>query len=70
MTICDTDMKNGNANILQSSYNDNSASARDYVQDGLVVMYDGIENAGYCAHSFESSAWKDLAGRYDLVVPS
>lgn len=26
-------------------------SARNYVQDGLVAMWDGIENAGYGVHS-------------------
>lgn len=34
--------------------------ARDYVQDGLVAMWDGIENAGWDQHDGSSSIWKNL----------
>lgn len=37
-------------------------SAADYVQDGLVGMWDGIENAGYKQHAQDAQTWTDLAG--------
>ena len=43
-------------------------TARDYVQDGLVAMWDGIENAGWGVHD-AAATWKDLSGNgYDLTV--
>ena len=37
-------------------------SARHYVQDGLVLHFDGIENAGAgLAHSDAAAVWKDLS---------
>ena len=45
-------------------------TARDYVQDGLVAMWDGIENAGLGVHDPSATMWKDLVGGYDLTVPS
>jgi hypothetical protein len=35
-------------------------TAKDYVQDGLVAMWDGIENAGYGVHNPNATSWKDL----------
>lgn len=35
-------------------------SASDYIQDGLVAMYDGIENAGTGIHNPYATIWKDL----------
>ena len=40
-------------------------TARDYVQDGLLVLYDGIENVGWGEHDGNASAWVDLAGTLD-----
>jgi len=37
-------------------------TARDYVQNGLVAMWDGIENAGWGVHDAATTVWKDLAG--------
>lgn len=37
-------------------------TARDYVQDGLVAMWDGIENAGWGVHDANATVWKDLTG--------
>lgn len=37
-------------------------TARDYVQDGLVAMWDGIENAGWGVHDSDITIWKDLIG--------
>lgn len=39
-------------------------SAKSYVQDGLVALWDGIENAGYGVHDGAATVWKDLCGNY------
>lgn len=45
-----------------------------YVQKGLVLHYDGIENAGAGVHDDAVKAWKNLAGAadgtYDVTLPS
>ena len=35
-------------------------TASEYVQDGLIAMWDGIENANYGVHNNEIKYWKDL----------
>ena len=43
-------------------------TARDYVQDGLIAMWDGIENAGWGTHDATATTWKNLAGEdYDWI---
>ena len=37
-------------------------TARDYVQSGLVFLYDGIENDGWQTNNPLPSTWKDLIG--------
>lgn len=37
-------------------------TARSYVQDGLVAMWDGIENSGWGVHDPNATVWKDLVG--------
>ena len=37
-------------------------SAKSYVQDGLVAMWDGIENAGLGVHDSNATVWADLTG--------
>ena len=37
-------------------------TAKDYVQDGLIAMWDGIENAGWGSHDSDITIWKDLIG--------
>ena len=37
-------------------------TARDYVQDGLIAMLDGIENAGWGTHDENATVWTDLSG--------
>lgn len=37
-----------------------SYTAADYIQDGLVFMVDGIENAGWVIHDEDETKWKDL----------
>ena len=41
-------------------------TARDYVQYGLIAMWDGIENAGWGKHDPSATVWKDLVGTRDL----
>ena len=43
-------------------------TARDYVQDGLVAMWDGIENAGWGVHDAAATTWKDLVGTVDIAL--
>ena len=43
-------------------------TARDYVQNGLVAMWDGIENAGWGVHDAAATTWKDLVGSDDLTI--
>lgn len=42
--------------------------AREYVQDGLVAMWDGIENAGWGTHDANATVWKDLVGTRDVPM--
>ena len=37
-------------------------TALSYVQDGLVALYDGIENAGVGQHNDSTKTWVDLSG--------
>lgn len=51
--------------------NANAPTARDYVQDGLIAMWDGIENAGWGVHDQNAATWVDLSGSgNDLSVTS
>ena len=40
----------------------------DYVADGLLAMWDGIENAGWGSHSANMSAWKDLVSGREIAL--
>lgn len=48
------------ASLAKSGY-----TAKDYVQDGLIAMWDGIENAGWGVHDSNATVWKDLIGTKD-----
>ena len=43
-------------------------TARDYIQDGLIAMWDGIENAGWETHNPSATVWKDLIGNRDWTL--
>lgn len=43
-------------------------TAKDYVQNGLVAMWDGIENAGWGVHDASATTWEDLVGQHDLTI--
>jgi hypothetical protein len=47
---------------------DTGLSAKDYIQDGLVAMWDGIENAGWGVHDDNATEWVDLKGGYPLEI--
>lgn len=44
-------------------------TAKDYIQDGLVAMWDGIENAGWGVHSNDVGL-KNLVGNVELSMPA
>ena len=43
-------------------------TAKDYIQDGLVAMWDGIENAGWGVHDPSATTWKDLTGNHSSIA--
>ena len=45
-------------------------TAEDYVQDGLIVMWDGIENAGLGIHDDEAAYWIPAVGDASLKIPA
>lgn len=44
--------------------------ASEYIQDGLVAMWDGVENVGYNVHHPRPSAWIDLIGGSTFSITS
>ena len=48
---------------------DEGKSASDYVQDGLVAQWDGVENAGVGLHEDSPSAWVDIVGGLAITIP-
>jgi hypothetical protein len=47
-------------------------SAKDYVQDGLIAMWDGIENAGWGVHDPNATEWVNLGsiGSSGNLIPN
>ena len=45
-------------------------TSADYVQDGLLVQWDGIDNEGTGTHNPNATVWKDLKGTCDLTLTS
>lgn len=45
-------------------------TAADYVQDGLLLHLDAIENVGYGQHDANATEWIDLVGSVSLTIPS
>ena len=54
----------------RDSFRTGGISARDYVQDGLIAMWDGIENAGWGVHDPNATQWVDLVGGVVVTVPA
>ena len=54
---------------FQSVAQEQGPTAADYVQDGLLVQWDGIDNAGTGVHDPTATTWKNLkGGGYDLTL--
>jgi len=50
-------------------FRDKANTSADYVQDGLLVQWDGIDNAGTGVHDPAATVWKNLkGGGYDLKL--
>jgi hypothetical protein len=45
-----------------------TATAKSYVQDGLVAMWDGEWNAGRGTHDPNATVWKDLVNNTDIQI--
>ena len=45
-------------------------SAKSYIQDGLAVQFDGIENIGFGQHNNLATQWKDLVGPQTFNLPT
>ena len=49
-------------------YGMHGSKSIDYTRNGLVALYDGIDNAGYNKHDSNATVWKDLTdNHYDLT---
>lgn len=55
------------ANRFNPLGKESKLTAKDYIQDGLIHMWDGIENVGWGKHDNNSAVWKDLIGGRDFV---
>ena len=49
---------------------DEGLSAKSYAQNGLVAMWDGIENAGWGRHDATAEEWVDLSGNGFNLSPT
>ena len=54
--------------VTAVSFTGLAATALDYVQDGLIAHWDGVENAGNGVHDSSATTWKNLAGEMDLTL--
>jgi hypothetical protein len=43
-------------------------TTRNYVQDGLLACWDGVENAGRHCHASSASIWKDVVGGREFAL--
>ena len=48
--------------IFLGRYAKSAPTAKSYVQDGLIAMWDGIENVGWGVHDPNATTWTDLVG--------
>ena len=47
---------------------DNIPSASSYIQNGLIALYDGIENAGAGIHDANATSWLNLANTSESIT--
>ena len=59
-----------NRRRILASLGSHTPTAKDYVQDGLVAMWDGIENTGWGVHDPNATVWKNLVSSGDLRIGS
>ena len=52
----------GARHVLSSCKEETFYTAADYVQDGLIALWDGIENIGYGLHDDAPEYWVDITG--------
>lgn len=59
----------GGSHILHGAKEDEQKfTVSDYVQDGLVAVWDGIENAGWGVHDKQATEWRELInGTYTVL---
>lgn len=57
-------------NTINDSSEKVQYTAADYIQDGLIVMWDGIENAGWGVHDNNATVWKNLLGDTGYDFPN
>ena len=57
-----------NINFEDTDPDYSDATAADYVQEGLIAHWDGIENAGYGIHDPLATTWVDLSGNFPSVI--
>ena len=55
-------MISGRNTVLTEEIPPDKPTAADYIQEGLVAMWDGIENAGWGLHDYDATVWVDLIG--------
>ena len=61
-----SDLKDSPENRYARFLMDSSLGTYDYVQEGLLAMWDAVENAGRGVHDADVEKWKDLVGSADL----
>lgn len=64
------EIENMNAKVYSRRQLSMEMSAKNYIQNGLVAMWDGIENVDWGQHSDSAPAWVNLMGNsnYDFTL--
>lgn len=57
-----------NTSSIQDAAFPENPTAADYIQDGLVALWDGIENSGFGIHLDSATTWVDLKGSYNVPI--
>lgn len=57
----------GKQNLLSINNEKKEYTAKNYIQDGLIAMFDGIENAGWGIHDKEATTWIELIHGYNAI---
>ena len=54
--------------FITSRWQPTIPTAADYVQDGLIALWDGVENIGWNSHSDTATTWIDLVNGANLTI--